>query len=177
MSENLVARVGKVEKPVRVVEVDDLGAVRVVVGETERVLDLRRVEGGPWSVIDPKTGRAWLVDLEPGKDGDLVATIGGIAAAIKLVDPRLEQLAAVAQRAKGPAGPEDVRAPMPGKVVKVLVKTGDKVAAGQPLLVIEAMKMENELRTPREGIVGAVKAVEGKPVELGETLLTLEPAS
>jgi biotin carboxyl carrier protein len=59
---------------------------------------------------------------------------------------------------------------MPGKVVRVLVKQGDQVQEGQGLLVVEAMKMENELKSPRAGVVKELHAQEGQPVEAGAKL-------
>jgi len=59
---------------------------------------------------------------------------------------------------------------MPGKVVRLLVKAGDHVEAGQGLLVVEAMKMQNEIRSPKSGIVERVFAKEGQPVNAGEVL-------
>lgn len=72
-------------------------------------------------------------------------------------------------------GPQRLVAPMPGKVVRVLVKPGDTVTARQPLVVIEAMKMENELRAVRDGIVGDVHAQEGQLVDAGTLLLMVSP--
>ena len=63
---------------------------------------------------------------------------------------------------------------MPGKVVKVLVKAGDTVIAGQGVVVVEAMKMENELRAPLGGVVLDISAREGQAVEAGQTLATIE---
>ena len=67
-----------------------------------------------------------------------------------------------------------MRAPIPGRVVRVLVKPGDVVAAGRGVVVLEAMKMENELRAPRDGTVKLVSCAEGTAVETGQTLVTLE---
>src|SRR5262249_30422294 len=74
----------------------------------------------------------------------------------------------------GGAGPHKVTAPMPGKVVKLLVKRGDTVSARQGVVVVEAMKMENELRTPKAGTVTDVKVTEGTSVEAGAVLLGVE---
>jgi len=74
----------------------------------------------------------------------------------------------------GGVGPQRVTAPMPGKIVKVLVKPGDAVAPRQGLVVIEAMKMENELRAAREGQVKDVHVVEGDLVEAGRLLTVIE---
>jgi biotin carboxyl carrier protein len=72
------------------------------------------------------------------------------------------------------AGPQRVTAPMPGKIVRVLVKPGDLVKAKQGLVVVEAMKMENELRAARDGRVRDVPAAEGQSVEAGAVLLVVE---
>lgn len=77
--------------------------------------------------------------------------------------------------AAGPKGPVTVRAPMPGIVRAVLVQPGDTVKAGQPLVILEAMKMENELRADHAGTVRDVKASVGSPVDGGATLLVIEP--
>jgi biotin carboxyl carrier protein len=72
------------------------------------------------------------------------------------------------------SGPQRLVAPMPGKVVRVLVKAGDTVAARQPVVVVEAMKMENELRASREGTVAEVQAREGMSVDAGALLLVIQ---
>jgi biotin carboxyl carrier protein len=71
-------------------------------------------------------------------------------------------------------GPQRVTAPMPGKVVRVLVKPGDEVKARQGLVVVEAMKMENELRAARDGRVREVAVTEGQSVDAGTLLLMVE---
>jgi biotin carboxyl carrier protein len=63
---------------------------------------------------------------------------------------------------------------MPGKVVKVLVQPGNQVAARQGIVIVEAMKMENELRAPRAGTVSEVKVLEGSSVEAGAILVIIE---
>ena len=73
------------------------------------------------------------------------------------------------------AGAGELRAAMPGKVVKLLGKVGDTVKAGQSLLVIEAMKMENELRSPGAGQIGEIAVREGQTVEAGQLLVALVP--
>ena len=74
----------------------------------------------------------------------------------------------------GPGGPQRVTAPMPGKIVKVLVTPGDEVAVRQGLVVIEAMKMENELRAARAGHVKDVYVAEGDLVDTGRLLAVIE---
>jgi biotin carboxyl carrier protein len=71
------------------------------------------------------------------------------------------------------AGPQRVVAPMPGKIVRVLVRAGDAVASRQPLVVVEAMKMENELRAGRSGTIAEIHAQEGQSVEAGALLVVI----
>src|SRR5947209_17816953 len=74
----------------------------------------------------------------------------------------------------GEAGPKKVTAPMPGKVVRLLVSEGDTVEAGAGVVVIEAMKMQNELKSPKAGKVQRVAVAEGATVNPGDTLVVVE---
>lgn len=85
----------------------------------------------------------------------------------------LRERATSASEAAAHHGPTDVRAIIPGRVVSVAVAVGDGVAAGQRLLSVEAMKMENELRAPRAGTVERIAVASGQTVELGDTLVVL----
>jgi biotin carboxyl carrier protein len=80
---------------------------------------------------------------------------------------------AEAAKAAHASGPVTLRSPIPGRVAKLLAKAGDKVAAGQTIVVLEAMKMENELRAPRAGTVSEIRCSEGAPVEAGQDLATI----
>ncbi len=74
----------------------------------------------------------------------------------------------------GAGGPLEIRAIIPGRVASVAVNPGDRVEAGQTLLAVEAMKMQNELRAPRPGTVARIPAAPGATVELGDVLVVLE---
>ena len=76
--------------------------------------------------------------------------------------------------ARAAAGPQRVAAPMPGKIVRVLVRRGDAVHARQPLVVVEAMKMENELRAARDGTVAEIHVGEGQSVDAGALLVVVQ---
>jgi len=167
----LSAQVGGQEREV-VVEPLDGGRFRVVIDGGERVVDARRLGASTWSLL--LGDQVVTVDVEPGKDGDLLVDVAGTVVPVKLLDARRKLLAqAQAQRGHAHAGPTPVASPMPGKVVKVLVKPGDAVAAGQGVAVVEAMKMENEIRAPRAGTVHAVHVKEGQAVEGQEALITV----
>ncbi len=71
-------------------------------------------------------------------------------------------------------GPLELRAQMPGKVIKILVEQGAAVEAGQGLIVVEAMKMQNEMKSPKDGVVSKIQAAEGATVAAGEILIVVE---
>jgi biotin carboxyl carrier protein len=159
----------------RSVEIEDVegNQMRVVVDGFERVLDIRALAGGVWSLLDGVGARLIQVDGTGTKLTVEVSHPDG--------EPRLSQAevtdAQPAGASAGPAatgtGPVTLQAPIPGRLVKVLVKADDAVTAGQPLLVLEAMKMENELRAPRAGVVATVHVNEGAAVETGQALISL----
>ncbi len=72
------------------------------------------------------------------------------------------------------AGPVELRAQMPGKIVKLLAQPGDHVRAGQGVIVVEAMKMQNEMKSPKDGTVAKILVAEGATVIAGETLIVVE---
>jgi biotin carboxyl carrier protein len=74
----------------------------------------------------------------------------------------------------GAAGRQNIVAPMPGKVIRILAAVGDAVEAGQGLVVVEAMKMQNEMKSPKAGVVSQVNVAEGATVTVGETLIVIE---
>ncbi len=120
-------------------------------------------------------GKSYDVRLEaqraesPAEGRQFSARVAGHLYQLTVLDPRRRHVAAA-----GPhAGPQEIAAPMPGRIVKVLVEAGQKVEAGQGLLVIEAMKMQNELRAPRPGRVERVFVQEGLGVETGSRLLRI----
>ena len=96
-----------------------------------------------------------------------------------LVDVESERIAALRERASqgrassAHSGPLEVKAIIPGKVVAVSVTAGDAVTAGQQLLVVEAMKMQNELRAPRDGTIDRVGVAVGVNIEIGDLLVVI----
>ena len=97
-------------------------------------------------------------------------TIGGARFSIEIEDPRQWKRSARAADSRGRAS---LTAAMPGKIVRVLVAVGDEVAAEQGILVIEAMKMQNELKAPRAGRVTAIEVKENDSVNAGALLATI----
>lgn len=127
------------------------------------------VEPGVYSVLTGK--RAMEARVLPGPNQSLIVELLGRSYAVRVRDPR----EIVAQRDRsGAEGRRDISAPMPGKVVRVLVEVGVMVETGQGLVVVEAMKMQNELKAPKAGKVVALAAKAGASVTAGQVLVTLE---
>jgi len=144
---------------------------RVKLAGTEYELDVRRV--GPTSFSILVGDRCF--DLDVILDGDdLVVTSRGRATRVTLEDARRYARRARAEQHAQTAGPAEVKAMMPGRIVNVLVKPGDQVALHQGLVVIEAMKMENELKSPKAGKIVEVRVSAGQTVEKAELLLIIE---
>ena len=87
-------------------------------------------------------------------------------------DPR--SLGARRAKAASSDGPKKIKAPMPGKVVRIVAPEGTQVEAGQGVIVIEAMKMQNELKSPKAGVVKKIHAAEGATVNAGDALAEIE---
>jgi biotin carboxyl carrier protein len=118
--------------------------------------------------VDGSPPKLTLTVRRPGRDP--------VSVPVEVADARSAQVAALARASGGAAaGPARVRSPIPGRVVKVLVRAGDRVAASQPVVVLEAMKMENELRAPRAGTIQEICCSEGTAVEAGQDLAILGP--
>ena len=157
------------------VEALEGGRFRVTRDGQSVVFDAKKVQSGArsatWSLLPEGGGAARQVDVD-GAAPDLTLTVDNISVPLKLVDARSKVASAVTRPQA--TGPQPVRSPMPGKVVKVLVAPGDDVKSGAPVVVVEAMKMENELRATRDGKVREVKVREGQPVEANQILATIE---
>ncbi|MGC1482602.1 MAG: biotin/lipoyl-containing protein [Candidatus Acidiferrum sp.] len=113
-------------------------------------------------------GQSYEVRITQSPDGVLKLQTGLQEFTAEVADPR-----AWRGRRHGALeveGRQQIVAPMPGKVVRLLVKVGDKVEVGQGLLVVEAMKMQNEIRSPKSGVVERLQVKEGQPVNAGEVL-------
>jgi biotin carboxyl carrier protein len=156
----------------RTIDVRREGDRWIVTREGRRMMVDLAEAGGRWSVVVGE--ESYEVSIEPGAPGGQVVHVNGHAVPLSIIDPR------TAFRRRGRDGGMDrgrsatVVAPMPGRVVKVLVKPGDLVVGRQPLVVVEAMKMENELRAPRAGTVTEVRVSEGMSVEAHSVLVVVE---
>lgn len=165
---------------------------QVTLGERTVRVELRRqgdhllvkVDDGPVRPVQMSQVRGPLrtlvlgerrIELLAALNDDVVRlAIGGLEYRAEVLDEAHARLASVAgARASGHARRE-LKAPMPGLLVSVLCQVGDAIEAGQPLAVLQAMKMENELSLPRGGTVSSIAAEPGQTVEQGQVLLVVE---
>jgi biotin carboxyl carrier protein len=107
-----------------------------------------------------------------GTRGSLQVSVGGREYGVKLTDPK--HLRGAGPPAGHDAGRAQITAPMPGKVVRVLVETGQLIEAGDGVVVVEAMKMQNELKSPKAGTVTELRAEPGAHVNAGDMLAVIE---
>jgi biotin carboxyl carrier protein len=159
------------------------GAVSAAAGQGGSDTDRRHFR----AVLDGKPIEADVVEIAPGiysmllgaesfevcveeRGAWLVVQIGGNNWTAKVTDPRQWRRRGGTLEVEGR---QQVVAPMPGKVVRVLAKAGEAVEAGQGLLVVEAMKMQNEIRSPKKGTVERLLVTEGQAVNAGDVLLTV----
>jgi biotin carboxyl carrier protein len=146
------------------------GTFVVAIDGVERTVDARAVRPGTWSLLIE--GRSFLVDLDPRRTG-ITASVGASEVVLQVEDALHRRLSQAAGARVRTTSGETLRAPIAGKVVKVLVAVGDQVAAGSAVIVLEAMKMENELIAERGGTVKAVHKAAGQAVDTGDLLVEL----
>lgn len=156
-------------------QLDSGDPVRVRVGDTwcsvRRGADdtlLVRTEGAD--------GPQHVVHLSPGRR-PTQAAVGGVVLELEIKSRQEAALEVALASAGGGGGSGAIKAPMPGRVVRVLVTEGEAVAAETPLLIVEAMKMENEVRAPAAGVVQRVSVTAGDTVEAGQLLCEVVAAA
>lgn len=164
-----------------VVEVDGTRTTLELEGDLVRLEDGRElharlvdVEGTPVLLLTLGERVYRLVARKGDARGRYTLSLEGRRYAVEALDERTRTIRDLSAASAAAAGPAPLTAPMPGLIVRVTVQPGDQVAAGQGLVVMEAMKMENELRTQSAGTVRAVHAAPGQAVEKGALLVELE---
>jgi biotin carboxyl carrier protein len=135
-------------------------------GGDEREVDITRPKPQLMSlIIAGQSYSAGLAATDDGWDVDLLGTHHPC----QVVDPRRKALRLSAGTDQG-----TLSTSMPGKVVRILVSEGDTVSKGDPVAVVEAMKMENELKAPMDGVVAGIEAAVGQAVDAGSVLMRIE---
>jgi biotin carboxyl carrier protein len=134
-------------------------------------VDFESVSGQPvYSLIlDGKSHESYVAQGDP----DWQVLIRGRLYAVTVEDEREKRLRSAAGGGVAETGEFHLRAPMPGLVVTLLVGEGQEIKKGQVLLILESMKMQNELKSPRDGTVGRIRVKAGETVEQKQTLLSV----
>jgi biotin carboxyl carrier protein len=145
------------------------GDLVVKVEDREHIVDARWTQSDLLSLIID--GRSYQVDIHSEKDSHQVL-VEGEHFDFELFDERKALLKSAA--GLGVEGVQEIRTSMPGKIVKVLVAEGDEVQEGDGLVIVEAMKMENEMKSPKAGVVTKLGVGEGDTVEAGALLVVVE---
>jgi pyruvate carboxylase subunit B len=154
-------------------DVELLGDAVEMDGETVAA-HLEDIEGTPVRLVTIGREVHRVVAKRGASRGTYTLWVDGYRFEGEALDERTRAIRDITAASSKPSGPAPVNAPMPGLVVRVNVAVGDKVQAGQGVVVMEAMKMENGLRASTAGIVKAVYAEVGKAVEKGTVLVELE---
>ena len=162
--------IGGRRRQVLVTRAGDRFAVTVD-GHTRQV-DVARIDAHALSLIVASVSQADNSITPDAVGGQLTVHVNGAPVPVTVNGRR--HAGRRAEIAGSGSGPQRVAAPMAGKIVRVLVKAGDAVRARQPVVVVEAMKMENELRASREGTVAEIHAREGMSVEAGTLLVVIQ---
>jgi acetyl/propionyl-CoA carboxylase alpha subunit len=163
-----VVRVGEADVDV------DLEADVVTVDGVSSVAHLSDVEGTPVRMVTIGDEVHRVVARKGATRGRYTLWLDGFRYEVEALDERTRTIRELSGAGKEASGPAPLLAPMPGMIVRVAVQIGDSVLPGQGLVVMEAMKMENELRATSAGTVKAVFATPGTAVDKGAVLLELE---
>lgn len=154
------------------IEIEELAADSFAIrfGKDSFEADLRRVGHASFSVLVGNRS----FDFDVARDGDetVVASRTG-SIRLTVADPAARRAQAAGKR-REVTGRVEIKAAMPGRVVNVLVSEGDQVNADQGVVVVEAMKMENEVKSPKQGKVLEVKVAAGQAVEKGQVMMVIE---
>jgi biotin carboxyl carrier protein len=147
------------------------GKIEVDGREVQAILDLSAMGNGSVEL----DGKRYHIMLDPvdQKGRECTVLVNGRRASGTLDDQR-SLLRQGMDHAQGPdTAPLTVKAPMPGLVIKILVQPGQEVPRGEGLLILEAMKMENEMKADRTGVVDSIMVAEGSAVEMGQPLIRI----
>jgi biotin carboxyl carrier protein len=146
----------------------------ITINGTEMTADMQRIGRlDLFSLLLDNASHEVFVEPDATQRNTYDVLVEGTRYVVKVQDERTRRLTLADRSLKPPPGELIIRAPIPGMVVKVLAEPGQAVVEGEILVILEAMKMENELRAPRAGIIHEVRARPGDQVTLGQVLASL----
>ena len=152
-------------------EIEIVDERHIRIGERLLEVDFESVSGQPVFslILDGKSYESFVYQ----GDEDWEVLIRGRQYQVKIEDEREKRLKAAAGGGAVEGGEFHLKAPMPGLIVAILINEGQEVKKGQVMLILESMKMQNELKAPRDGIMGRIRIKVGESVEQRQTLLSV----
>ncbi|HSS18478.1 MAG TPA: biotin/lipoyl-containing protein [Pyrinomonadaceae bacterium] len=153
----------------------DLSKGSFAVDDRHYALEVRELPGGEYLLLHGDTVYKCRVEAMNGSSagtGSFAVSVRGKDYEVALIDPK--RLRSGQAAAAHHAGAAEIVSPMPGKIVRVLVEAGANVEAGAGIIVVEAMKMQNEMKSPKAGVVVSINAAEGATVSAGDVLAVIE---
>ena len=152
----------------RSIGVEKIDEKRFRIGDSEQLIDIQVIEPGVYSLI--VDGHSYEAAVREEKKG-FVVEIGAHAIPVRLQDPTQVRSGGAKEFAEGEAV---IESPMPGRVVTIKVQVGATVQEGEGIIIVEAMKMENELHAPKGGKIKSIAVKVGDAVEAGQELVVIE---
>lgn len=137
-----------------------------------RAYELEATEPEPGVFLFKQNGKVYEAFVSPRPDGRATVSIDRQDFDLKLVDPKRLRGSATAGETIG--GAAEIKTAMPGKVVRILVSLSDEVKKGDGVIVVEAMKMQNEMKSPKDGVVKEIRVGENDTVGAGDVLVVIE---
>ena len=146
--------------------------VTATVDGREYRLDVSEPENGVFLIKNENSVSEVSISPKPGASAAFAVALHGHELDIDIIDPK--RLRGAGKADEDAAGKAEIKTAMPGKVVRILVELNAEVAKGDGIVVVEAMKMQNELKSPKDGIVTDIRAAEGQTVNAGDILVVVE---
>jgi biotin carboxyl carrier protein len=164
----LTGRIDEKESEINIREVDG----RIVADIDGRAYDLEVSQPESGVFLFKTEGRVFEATVSPGESGEASVHVRGSEFLVSITDPKRLRGSGASDHSHN--GRAEIRTAMPGKVVRVLVEVGTEVKKGDGVLVVEAMKMQNEMKSPKDGVVKEIRAAEGQIANAGEILAVIE---
>ncbi len=146
--------------------------VTATVDGREYLLDVSEPEKGVYLIKNENNIAEVSVSPRSGSATAFAVSLNGRELEVEIIDPK--RLRGAGKADEDAAGKAEIKTAMPGKVVRILVELGAEVAKGDGIVVVEAMKMQNELKAPKDGVITDIRAAEGQTVNAGDVLVVVE---
>jgi len=166
----LQAELGGEKHDVEIVR--DGRSVTATVDGREYRLDVSEPEKGVYLIKNENKISEVSVSPRSGSATAFAVSLHGRETDVEIIDPK--RLRGAGKADEDAAGKAEIKTAMPGKVVRILVEIGAEVAKGDGIVVVEAMKMQNELKAPKDGVIAEIRAIEGQTVNAGDILVVVE---